>query len=264
MSIYTFCSGGMDHPTYARHVPAERSHAAMPMSFDYEPAPERVARRAGPGGPGRGCGRTQSCNSSGPGGEQDLRRGGDPDGARRRRPGLRGELRPGGRREDGRPRRPSGLEWHLIGPLQGNKTKLAATRFSWVHSIDRLRIAERLAAARPPGSPPLNVCVQVNISGEATKSGVGAGEALDLARDVAGLEGLVLRGFMGIAAPSADAAAQAAQFGQLRGCFDAARADGLALDTLSMGMSADLEAAIAAGATLVRVGSAIFGARPSQ
>jgi len=154
-----------------------------------------------------------------------------------------------------------GLQWHLIGPLQGNKANDAAARFAWVQTVDRLRIAERLARARPAELPPLDVCVQVNISGEATKSGVPPTEALPLARAVAALPRLSLRGLMGIAEPTADVALQRAQFRRLRECFDACRDAGLAVDTLSMGMSADLEAAIAEGATLVRVGSAIFGAR---
>lgn len=153
------------------------------------------------------------------------------------------------------------LEWHLIGPLQGNKAKSVAERFAWVHTIDRLRIAERLSASRPAGMAPLSACVQVNISGEATKSGVPPEEALALAVAVAGLPRLRLRGFMGIAEPTDDPARQRAQFRVLRECLAEGRARGLALDTLSMGMSADLEAAIAEGATLVRVGSAIFGPR---
>jgi hypothetical protein len=154
-----------------------------------------------------------------------------------------------------------GIEWHLIGPLQSNKARDAAERFAWVHTIDRDRIALRLSQARPEGLPPLNVCVQVNISGEQTKSGVAPADALALAQDVARLPRLALRGFMGIAEPTDDVARQRAEFRALRECLDAARAAGLAVDTLSMGMSADLEAAIAEGATLVRVGTAVFGAR---
>jgi PLP dependent protein len=154
-----------------------------------------------------------------------------------------------------------GIEWHLIGPLQSNKAKLAASRFAWVQTIDRASIASRLAAARPSDLPPLDVCVQVNISGEASKSGVAPGEALALATQVAGLPGLRLRGFMGISEPTPDTGLQRAQFRTLRQCFEAARAAGLPVDTLSMGMSGDLEAAIAEGATLVRVGTAIFGER---
>jgi pyridoxal phosphate enzyme (YggS family) len=154
-----------------------------------------------------------------------------------------------------------GLEWHLIGPLQSNKTGPAAERFDWVHTIDRLRIAERLAAARPAGLPPLNVCVQVNISGEATKSGVAPDEAVALARAVSALPRLALRGLMGIAAPTPVMATRHAQYRILRFLLDRCRDSGLAVDTLSMGMSDDLEAAIAEGATIVRVGTAIFGPR---
>lgn len=155
------------------------------------------------------------------------------------------------------------IEWRLIGPLQANKATVAAQVFDAVESVDRLRIAQRLAAARAgrPELRPLAVLVQVNISGESTKSGVRFDEALPLARDIARLPALALRGFMGIAAPDAPGNVLRAQFRGLRQCFDAARADGLDVDTLSMGMSADLEAAIAEGATEVRVGSAIFGAR---
>jgi pyridoxal phosphate enzyme (YggS family) len=153
------------------------------------------------------------------------------------------------------------VQWHLIGPVQANKARPAATRFAWLHTVDRARIAERLAAARPAELPPLEVCVQVNVSGEATKGGVAAAEALGLARLVAGLPGLRLRGFMGIPEPSDDEARTRAQFRVLRDCLDAALAAGLAVDTLSMGMSADLEIAIAEGATLVRIGTAIFGER---
>jgi PLP dependent protein len=154
-----------------------------------------------------------------------------------------------------------GIEWHLIGPLQGNKAKAAAERFAWVETVDRAKIAQRLAAARPPGLPPLDVCVQVNVSGEASKSGVAPAAAIALAREVAGCTRLRLRGLMGIAEPTAEVGRQRAQFRVLRELFDGCRAAGLAVDTLSMGMSADLEAAIAEGATLVRIGSALFGAR---
>ena len=156
------------------------------------------------------------------------------------------------------------IEWHLIGPLQSNKTRVASKRFSWVHTIDRAKIAERLSEARGPDLPPLEICVQVNISGEASKSGVAPNETLDLLRVLAPLPRLALRGLMGIAEAAPDPARQRAQFGRLRGLFEAARAAGLPLDTLSMGMSADLEAAIAEGATLVRVGTALFGARSAE
>ena len=152
-------------------------------------------------------------------------------------------------------------EWHLIGPLQSNKARPVAEAFAWVETVDRVKIAERLAAARPAGLPPLDVCVQVNISGEASKSGVAPADALALARAVAALPRLRLRGLMGIAEPTADRMRQRAQFRALRDRFEACRSAGLAVDTLSMGMSADLEAAIAEGATLVRIGSALFGAR---
>jgi pyridoxal phosphate enzyme (YggS family) len=153
------------------------------------------------------------------------------------------------------------IEWHLIGPLQGNKAKVAAERFDWVQSVDREKIARALSAARPAGRPPLSVCVQVNVSGEATKSGVRPEDALALATTVAALPGLRLRGIMGIPEPTTDPARERAQFRVLAGCFERCRDAGLAVDTLSMGMSADLEVAIAEGATMVRVGTAIFGSR---
>ena len=153
------------------------------------------------------------------------------------------------------------IGWVLIGPLQSNKTALAADVFDRVESVDRRKIAERLSAARSPERPPLEVLVQVNISGEPTKSGARADEAVELARSIATLPRLALRGFMGIAEPTRDVAVQRAQFAQLRRCRDEARAAGLRVDTLSMGMSDDLEAAIAEGSTQVRVGTAIFGAR---
>ncbi|TCS72173.1 hypothetical protein EDC61_10688 [Sulfuritortus calidifontis] len=156
------------------------------------------------------------------------------------------------------------LEWHFIGPIQSNKTRPIAEQFDWVHSVDRLKIAERLAAARPAGRPPLNVCLQVNIGDEASKGGVAPDEAIALAHRIAALPGLWLRGLMAIPRPTTDVAEQRAQFRQLRELFDRARAEGLALDTLSMGMSDDLEAAIMEGSTLVRVGSAIFGARAKK
>lgn len=154
-----------------------------------------------------------------------------------------------------------GLEWHFIGPLQSNKTRLVANAFDWVHSIDRLKIAERLSAQRDPARPPLNVCLQVNVSGEASKSGVAPDAVPALAEAVAGLPGLRLRGLMAIPEPTDDAALLRRRFAGLREQRDALNAAGLALDTLSMGMSHDLEAAIAEGATIVRVGTAIFGAR---
>ena len=153
------------------------------------------------------------------------------------------------------------LEWHFIGPIQSNKTRQIAEYFDWVHSIDRLKIAERLSAARPAGHAPLQVCIQVNISDERTKSGVAAGEALALARAVSALPRLKLRGLMTVPAASADSALQRRCFAQLRRLKNEISDAGIALDTLSMGMSGDFEAAIAEGATLVRVGTAIFGER---
>jgi hypothetical protein len=153
------------------------------------------------------------------------------------------------------------VEWHFLGPLQSNKTALAAARFAWVHTIEREKIARRLSEARPPTLPPLAVCVQVNISGEPAKSGVAPDEAVALARRVAALPRLSLRGFMGIAEDTEDTRRQRAQFRLLAECAAACRATGLSIDTLSMGMSADLESAIAEGATLVRLGTALFGPR---
>jgi len=153
------------------------------------------------------------------------------------------------------------VEWHLIGPLQSNKTKLAAAAFDWIESVDRLKTAERLSAQRPASSPPLNVCVQVNVSGEPSKRGVVPADALAIARDIAALPRLSLRGIMGIPEQTHDVARLRAQFRILRTCYDACTAAGLQVDTLSMGMSADLEVAIAEGATQVRVGTAIFGQR---
>ncbi|MEZ5640562.1 MAG: YggS family pyridoxal phosphate-dependent enzyme [Burkholderiaceae bacterium] len=154
-----------------------------------------------------------------------------------------------------------GIEWHCIGPLQSNKTRPVAEHFDWVHTIDRLKIAERLSAQRPAGLTPLNVCIQVNVDGGANKSGVAPQEALALARAVAGLPRLRLRGVMTIPEPAPDFAAACALHARARAIFDQLNAAGLGLDTLSAGMSADLEAAISAGSTMVRVGSAIFGQR---
>lgn len=158
----------------------------------------------------------------------------------------------------------SSLEWHCIGPLQSNKTRPVAEHFDWVHSIDRLKIAERLSAQRPAHLPPLNVCLQVNVDGGANKSGVTPEEATVLALAVAALPQLRLRGLMAIPEPAADFAAQRELFLRAHVVFEAMRAAGLELDTLSLGMSADLEAAISAGSTMVRVGTAIFGGRPRQ
>jgi hypothetical protein len=153
------------------------------------------------------------------------------------------------------------IEWHFIGPIQSNKTRLIAERFQWVHSVDRLKIARRLSEARPSGLPPLQVCLQVNLEGEDNKSGAPGQEVEALARAVAGLRGLALRGLMTIPRPTPDPEQQRAQFRALRELRDRLGAAGIALDTLSMGMSEDLEAAIAEGATMVRVGRAIFGER---
>ncbi|HNJ83040.1 MAG TPA: YggS family pyridoxal phosphate-dependent enzyme [Piscinibacter sp.] len=154
------------------------------------------------------------------------------------------------------------LEWHLIGPLQSNKTRVVAEQFDWVHTVDRLKIAQRLSEQRPAGLAPLQVCLQVNISGEASKSGLAPAEVAEVAHAVAALPRLRLRGLMAIPEPAGDLAAQRVPHRALRELLEQLRASGLALDTLSMGMSADLEAAILEGATLVRIGSAIFGARP--
>jgi pyridoxal phosphate enzyme (YggS family) len=157
----------------------------------------------------------------------------------------------------------SELQWHLIGPLQSNKTRGVAAAFDWVHSVDRLKIAERLAEHRPDGLPPLQLCLQVNISQEASKSGLAPDEVLSVARAVQALGGsrLRLRGLMAIPEPAADRAAQRIPHRALCELLAALNAQGLGLDTLSMGMSADLEAAILEGSTVVRVGSAIFGSR---
>ncbi len=156
------------------------------------------------------------------------------------------------------------IEWHMIGPLQSNKARVAAASFDWIETVDRPGIAERLSAGRPEVRGPLDVLVQVNVSGEASKSGCMPADAQGLAQFVASLPRLRIRGIMGIPAPTADAAALRGQFRQLRSCYDACRAAGLPVDTLSMGMSADLEIAIEEGATEVRVGTAIFGARQAK
>lgn len=153
------------------------------------------------------------------------------------------------------------LEWHLIGPLQSNKTREVAAAFDWVHTVDRLKIAQRLSDQRPQHLPPLQVCVQVNVSGEASKAGVAPTAAAELARAIAALPRLRLRGLMSIPEPVEGVAAQRAPHRRLRELFAALRAEGLALDTLSMGMSADLEAAVSEGSTMLRIGSALFGVR---
>ena len=153
------------------------------------------------------------------------------------------------------------VEWHFIGPIQSNKTRPIATSFDWVHTVERLKIAERLSEQRPEKRGPLNICLQVNISGEVSKSGVAPEELPELARHVAQLPRLRLRGLMAIPEPETDFAKQRVAFRRLRDLAESLTAGGLALDTLSMGMSADLAAAIAEGSTMVRVGSAIFGVR---
>jgi PLP dependent protein len=158
--------------------------------------------------------------------------------------------------------RPLGLLWHCIGPIQSNKTRLVASHFDWVHTVDRLKTAQRLSEQRPAGMAPLQVCIQVNIDGAATKAGVTPPEVLALAQEVARLPHIALRGLMTIPEPASDFAAQKAVHLRAKAMFEQLRDNGLALDTLSMGMTADLEAAIAAGSTMVRVGTAIFGGRP--
>jgi len=156
------------------------------------------------------------------------------------------------------------LEWHFIGPIQSNKTRGIAEHFQWVHSVEREKIAIRINDARPARLPPLNVCIQVNVSGQASKSGVAPGDELALARAITALPQLRLRGLMAIPEPTPDAGVQRRRFARLRELKDGLVAAGFALDTLSMGMSDDLEAAILEGATMVRVGTAIFGRRQKQ
>ena len=155
----------------------------------------------------------------------------------------------------------SRVVWHMIGPVQANKTRLIAENFDWVHGVDRLRIALRLSEQRPNELKPLQVCLQVNISGESSKSGVAPSQAAQLARAVCGLPGLRLRGLMSVPEIAGDGARQQRPHAALRELFAMLNADGIPLDTLSMGMTADLEAAISEGATIVRVGTAIFGPR---
>lgn len=154
-----------------------------------------------------------------------------------------------------------GLEWHFIGPIQSNKTRAVAQHFAWAHCVDRERVARRLSAQRPPELPPLQVCIQINIDQEASKAGVSLAELPELAQQVAALPGLQLRGLMAIPAPSNNKTQQRESFARVREALELLRAQGLKLDTLSMGMSGDLEAAIAEGATMVRVGTDIFGPR---
>ncbi len=153
------------------------------------------------------------------------------------------------------------LIWHFIGPVQSNKTRVVAARFDWVHSIDRAKIAARLNAHRPEDLPPLDVCIQVNVSGEGTKSGVDPDQVEELAETVSELPRLKLRGLMTLPPPCGDLEAQRRPFAALRRALETLNTRGFALDTLSMGMSNDMEAAIAEGATIVRIGTAIFGAR---
>lgn len=153
------------------------------------------------------------------------------------------------------------LEWHFIGPLQSNKTRLVAENFSWVHSVEREKIADRLSSARPAELPPLQVCLEVNVSGEASKGGVAPQELEALAAHVRTLPRLQLRGLMAIPAATENAALQRQQFRAVRELLEQLNRQNFQLDTLSMGMSNDLESAIAEGATIVRIGTAIFGAR---
>ena len=153
------------------------------------------------------------------------------------------------------------IEWHFIGPIQSNKTQLIAQHFAWVQSVDRLKIAQRLNDARPDFLPALQVCLQVNISGEASKSGVAPTDLVGLAAAVAQLPRLQLRGLMTIPAPTQDVQLQSAQFSQVRQCYEQLREKGFKLDTLSMGMSEDFESAISQGATMVRIGAGLFGVR---
>jgi pyridoxal phosphate enzyme (YggS family) len=155
------------------------------------------------------------------------------------------------------------LTWHFVGRVQANKTRPIAEEFAWVHALDRLKIAARLSAQRPFHAPPLNVCLQVNLAGEATKGGVAPAQLPALAAGVAALPRLQLRGLMCIPPEETEVARQRAWFAQLRTLLEQLNASGSALDTLSMGMSGDFEAAIEEGATLVRIGTALFGARPN-
>jgi len=153
------------------------------------------------------------------------------------------------------------IEWHFIGPIQSNKTQAIAQHFSWVHSVDRLKIAQRLNDARPIDLPPLQICIQINISHEESKSGVAPEALFALANEISHLPRVKLRGLMAIPAPTQDIAVQREQFKQVRLCYEALNAKGFVLDTLSIGMSDDYPIAIEQGATIVRIGAAIFGAR---
>jgi len=154
------------------------------------------------------------------------------------------------------------LQWHFIGAIQANKTGAIARAFDWVHSVDRLRIARRLGEARPASGSPLNICLQVNVDDEPGKAGLPVAEVADMAREVASLPGLRLRGLMAIPRPTDDTTLQRQSFATMRRLFDGIRQRHEQVDTLSMGMTADLESAIAEGSTLVRIGTAIFGPRP--
>jgi hypothetical protein len=172
------------------------------------------------------------------------------------------QLRAAQSAQPGAPREPE-LTWHFVGRLQSNKTRPVAESFAWVHAVDRLKIAERLAEQRPYYAPPLNVCLQVNVAGEGSKGGVGFAELPALASAVASLPRLILRGLMCLPPEEDEPARQRHWFRKLREALESLNATGLALDTLSMGMSGDLEAAIQEGATIVRVGTALFGPRPA-
>lgn len=156
------------------------------------------------------------------------------------------------------------IEWHFIGPIQSNKTKEIAAHFDWVHSVDRLKIARRLNDQRPDNLPPLNICLQVNVSGEESKSGCSLAELPELAHEISQFPNITLRGLMAIPAPCEAPEAQRLPFKALREALESLQQAGLSLDTLSMGMSGDLDAAIAEGATMVRIGTALFGPRPSK
>ncbi len=163
---------------------------------------------------------------------------------------------------DKQPLLPADIEWHCIGPVQSNKSKLVAEHFDWCHTVDTLKLAERLNAQRPTALPPLNVCIQLHVGGEDNKSGIGADEVAAIAAAIAEMPRLRLRGLMTIPPASDDPAEQRRWFAEARAVYEKLRAQHASVDTLSMGMSGDLEAAIAEGSTMIRVGSALFGPRP--